>query len=153
MRALIQRVLSAYVEVDNKEVGRCGRGLLIYIGVHHTDEFSNAENVAKKIVGLRIFEDENRKMNLSLKDTTLSSIKNPIAEILVISNFTLWGQVEKGYRPSFMDSANFEKAKQLFDFFIECLTKHELRVSIGQFGANMKVHSIADGPVNLVLDL
>ena len=147
MRAIIQRVLSASVAIDGKVVGRCTHGLLLLVGVHRDDSATEAKKMAEKIAGLRIFNDLEGKMNLSLRDF------DPILQVLAISNFTVYGDTKKQRRPSFMESAPFEPGKLLFDQFIVSLRSEGIHVETGVFGADMQVSLVNDGPVTIVLDI
>lgn len=144
MRAVVQRVSSAEVRVDDKMVGRVGKGLLVYLGVGKEDTVSDIEYMAEKVSGLRIFEDENGKMNLSVKDIE--------GEILAISQFTLYGDVRKGKRPSFSDSAAPDKGEELYNQFIRRIQGIGIRIEKGIFGAHMMVDYVNDGPVTILLD-
>jgi D-tyrosyl-tRNA(Tyr) deacylase len=144
MRAVVQRVSSAEVRVDDKMVGRVGKGLLVYLGVGKEDTVSDIEYMAEKVSGLRIFEDENGKMNLSVKDIE--------GEILAISQFTLYGDVRKGKRPSFSDSAAPDKGEELYNQFISRIQGIGIRIDKGMFGAHMMVDYVNDGPVTILLD-
>ncbi|NPA51053.1 MAG: D-tyrosyl-tRNA(Tyr) deacylase [Epsilonproteobacteria bacterium] len=143
MIALLQRVSSSKVEVDGKEIASIGKGLNILLGVLKEDSISDINKLVKKIINLRIFADEESKMNLSILD-----IKG---EILVISQFTLAGSVKKGRRPSFDRAMEPAKAKELYLLFIEKL-KEYVEVKSGIFGAMMKVEIINDGPVTFIID-
>lgn len=147
MRAIIQRVLSASVEVEGKVIGQCGHGLLLLVGVHRDDTPAEAKKLAEKIAGLRIFNDSEGKMNLSLQDF------DPKLEVLAVSNFTVYGDARKQKRPSFMESAPFELGKELFDAFVVEINKLGIKVETGEFGADMNVSLVNDGPVTLVLDV
>jgi len=147
MRAIVQRVLSASVSIDGKIVGQCTQGLLLLVGIHRDDTSTEAKKLAEKIAGLRVFNDTEGKMNLSLKDF------DPFLQILAISNFTVYGDAKKQRRPSFMESAPFEPGKVLFDTFIRDLTSEGIAVETGEFGANMQVSLVNDGPVTIVLDV
>lgn len=144
MRAVVQRVSSAEVRVDDKMVGRVGKGLLVYLGVGKEDTVSDIEYMAEKVSGLRIFEDENGKMNLSVQDIE--------GEILAISQFTLYGDVRKGKRPSFSDSAAPDKGEELYNQFISRIQGIGIRIDKGMFGAHMMVDYVNDGPVTILLD-
>lgn len=144
MRAVLQRVMSAQVAVDGQVVGACGPGLLVLLAVTHDDTIAQAEWLARKIAGLRIFQDDDDKMNLSVVDTG--------GQALVVSQFTLYGDCRKGRRPSFVHSARPEHAEPLYERFCELLATEGPAVSRGVFGAMMAVSLINDGPVTLVLD-
>ncbi|MBQ7125405.1 MAG: D-tyrosyl-tRNA(Tyr) deacylase [Clostridia bacterium] len=145
MRAVIQRVLSASVEVDGEIVGSCGRGLLILLGVKKGDCEEDAELLAAKLSKLRIFEDENGKMNLSPTDIG--------GELLVISNFTLCADCRRGNRPDFFEAEAPAEAKRLYEFFTERIKALSgLKTENGIFGADMKVSLENDGPVTIVID-
>lgn len=144
MRAVVQRVNYSSVTVDNKKVGEIDKGLLVFLGVGKEDTEEDLNYLVNKILGLRIFEDENEKMNLSLLD-----IKG---ELLVVSQFTLYGDVRKGKRPSFISSASPDIAEKLYRNFIEKSKKYDIKVKEGVFGADMKVNIENDGPVTILLD-
>lgn len=144
MRALLQRVSRASVAVDDRAVGSIGRGFVILLGVTHDDGPSQADWLANKIAGLRLFEDEAGKMNLSLADVG--------GQVLVVSQFTLYGDARKGRRPSFTDAARPEQAEPLVDHFAESLRGHGLTVETGVFGAMMDVEIHNDGPVTMMLE-
>ena len=144
MRAVVQRVKSARVEVGGKITGEIGNGLLIFVGIGGEDTEKDCEYIANKIAHLRIFPDGMELMNLSLIDTKGSA--------LVVSQFTLWGDCRKGRRPSFSQAAEPEKAKELYEYFIGLLEEIGLRVATGKFQEMMDVHLINDGPVTLLLD-
>ncbi len=145
MRAVIQRVSSASVKVEGEIKGAVQNGMLVLLGVHETDTEKDAEKLAAKISSLRIFTDENDKMNLSLSDID--------GKVLVISNFTLYGDCSHGRRPSFISAARPEKAEPLYEYFCDRLLKSGVsEVQMGVFGADMKVELLNDGPVTLVID-
>lgn len=144
MRAVVQRVLEANVKVDGNIVGEINKGILVFLGVGEDDNNNDLEYMVEKILGLRIFEDENGKMNLSLMDVR--------GEILIISQFTLYGDVRKGKRPSFTSSAHPEIAENMYNQFIEKCREKGLKVEEGIFGADMKVGLINDGPVTILID-
>ena len=152
MRAIVQRVTSATVHVSDREVGRCDFGLLLLVGVHKSDTKVEAEKLASKLLTLRIFNDHEGKMNLSLLDFK-DSHGNPEASILAVSNFTVYGDASKQRRPSFTESAGFEHARGLFDYFVEMLKESGLSVQTGEFGADMRVTLINSGPVTLLVDV
>ncbi|MBR4165275.1 MAG: D-tyrosyl-tRNA(Tyr) deacylase [Lachnospiraceae bacterium] len=144
MKAVIQRVSHAAVTVDGRTEGSIGRGFLILFGVTHGDTEAQAEKLAKKICGLRIFPDENGKTNLSLKDVG--------GELLVISQFTLYADCHKGYRPSFIQAAEPGEANRLYEYFTGLCRQEIEKVDTGVFGAHMKVELENDGPFTLVLE-
>ena len=145
MRAVIQRVKEAKVIVDNKVVGKIGKGILVLLGVGKDDSQDDLIWTADKVVNLRIFEDERGKMNLSLLDIG--------GEILVVSQFTLYGDARKGRRPSFTEAAPPEKGREFYEKFVEYLKKkYNIKVETGEFGAMMYVHLVNWGPVTILLD-
>lgn len=144
MRAVLQRVSRAKVSVGGETTGEIGKGILILLGVSRDDSEKEAVYLLEKTVNLRIFEDENDKMNLSLAD-----IKG---DLLVVSQFTLYGDARKGRRPSFIEAAAPEKANHLYEFFVKEARKHIERVETGRFQAMMDVELINDGPVTIMLD-
>lgn len=139
MKALIQRVKEASVTIDGCLYSKIGKGLLVFVGVEKTDQELNADQLTTKIVNLRIFEDENDKMNLSVKDVE--------GDILVVSQFTLCGNCKKGTRPSFDSSAPLDMAEKLYEYFVESIKQSGLNVATGKFRAMMDVSLINDGPV------
>jgi D-aminoacyl-tRNA deacylase len=144
MRAVIQRVSSCRVVVSGAVVGQIGRGLLVLLGVRTGDTEAQARWLAGKIVGLRIFEDDQGKMNVSVADVGGS--------VLVVSQFTLYADCEKGRRPSFIDAARPEVAEPLYVGFVNAIRLHGVPVATGRFGAMMQVELVNDGPVTLILD-
>lgn len=145
MKAIIQRVINASVEVEGKEVGAIEKGFLVFLGVDETDTEKEAELLSSKVANLRVFEDGEGKMNLSPKDIG--------GEILAISNFTLCADTKKGNRPSFIKAMEPENANLLYEYFCECLVNQGIKkVEKGVFGGDMKVHLINDGPVTISLD-
>ena len=144
MKAVIQRVSNASVQVDDKIVGEISQGLLLLIGIDEEDEKSDADWLVQKIVNLRIFGDEEGKLNFSVSDIS--------GEILCISQFTLIADYKKGNRPSFIKAAKPEKAIPLFDYFKTEISKSNLKIESGIFGADMKVSLLNDGPVTIVMD-
>jgi D-tyrosyl-tRNA(Tyr) deacylase len=144
VKIVLQRVSEASVEVAGKTIGAIGRGLLLLVGADTGDAEKNAEFLADRCLGLRIFEDDAGKMNLSVKDVG--------GEILAVSQFTLSADLTKGRRPSFTSAMNPEEAAKLFSFFVKKLEKSGLVVKTGEFGAKMKVRLLNDGPVTFVLE-
>jgi D-tyrosyl-tRNA(Tyr) deacylase len=144
MRAVVQRVSQARVAIAGETVGQIGRGLLVLLGVTHTDTPANADWLAEKIVGLRIFADADDKMNLGVADVG--------GEMLIVSQFTLYGDCSKGRRPSFIDAAPPEIAIPLYERFINAVKAQGVRVATGRFGAMMQVELTNDGPVTLIVD-
>lgn len=144
MRAVVQRVTRAKVTVENEIVGEIKHGLVVLLGVARDDAEADAEYLASKIVSLRIFDDETGKMNLSVKDIE--------GGLLVISQFTLYGDVRRGLRPSWFDAAAPEVAKPLYEFFIAEVRKLLTEVACGSFQCMMQVELVNDGPVTILLD-
>lgn len=144
MRAVVQRVTSAQVTVAGEIVGRIERGFLVLVGITHRDGETEAAYLARKIVGLRVFEDEDGKMNLSLTDIG--------GAVLAVSQFTLYGDVRKGRRPSFIDAARPEHAEPLYQRFCQLLAAEGVAVEQGVFQAHMEITLVNDGPVTIWLD-
>ncbi len=144
MRVVVQRVTSSKVIVDNKVVGEINKGLNLLIGFSKEDTDEDLLYLKDKIVNLRIFEDDNDKMNLSLLDVK--------GDILAISQFTLYGDCRKGRRPNFMEAEGGDRAKALYERFVQLLRETNLKVETGEFGAHMKVDILNDGPVTIILD-
>lgn len=144
MRAVVQRVIESDVTVDGKVTGAIKKGLMVLLGVADDDTEKDAEYIAGKVAGLRIFEDEDEKMNLSVKDVG--------GQILAVSQFTLMGDVRKGKRPSFTKAARPEEANRLYEIFMDLLRKKGLSVEAGIFQADMLVKIYNDGPVTILLD-
>lgn len=144
MRAVVQRVTESDVTVDGRITGTIGRGLTVLLGVEEGDAEADVKYIADKVAGLRIFEDENEKMNLSVKDIQ--------GEILAVSQFTLLGDVRKGKRPGFSKAAPPEEANRLYQEFISLIRRHGLPVEEGVFQADMMVRIYNDGPVTILLD-
>jgi len=144
MRLIVQRVNGARVEVDNQVTGSIGKGLLVFIGVAKTDTEKEADYLVDKVVGLRIFADEEGKMNRSISDAAGS--------LLIVSQFTLYGDCRKGRRPSFDLAAPPEQAKALYDYFVAAARRTPVPVETGTFQASMQVHLINDGPVTILME-
>ncbi|MGA5589801.1 D-aminoacyl-tRNA deacylase [Enterococcus mundtii] len=144
MRAVIQRVSQAAVSINEREVGRIDHGLLILLGVHDTDTQTDVDYLIKKIAQMRIFEDEQGKMNLSIEDVK--------GALLSISQFTLFADTKKGNRPSFIAAARPETAIPLYEAFNEGLRQRGITVETGEFGADMAVSLVNDGPVTVIID-
>ena len=144
MIAVIQRVSEATVSVDEKVSGQCGQGLCVLLGVSQEDREQDAEVLANKIINLRIFRDENDKMNLSLKDIG--------GQLLIVSNFTLLASYRRGNRPDFMNAAHPSEAERLYEYFGKLCEKEIPHVNYGVFGAHMELKITNDGPVTIVMD-
>jgi D-tyrosyl-tRNA(Tyr) deacylase len=144
MKAVIQRVKSSEVWVEGKKVSHVNYGLLVLLGIASKDIETDAAYLASKLIGLRIFEDANGKMNLSLSDVG--------GELMIVSQFTLLGDCRKGRRPSFVGAAPPEKALSLYEFFLQRYKEQGIRVATGAFGEKMELHLINDGPVTIILD-
>ena len=144
MKIVIQRVANAQVEVDKKVVGKIGKGFLVLVGVKHEDTKENADYLVKKLCKLRVFTDENDKMNLSLKDVN--------GELLIVSQFTLYANCKDGNRPSFVEAAKPEQANELYEYFCSECEKNDIKVEKGIFGADMKVSLLNDGPVTIIIE-
>ena len=143
MRAVVQRVSHAQVKVDGKVVGKVEKGYLVLLGVKEGDTKKEADFLANKVVNLRVFEDENDKMNLSIKDVG--------GEMLIVSQFTLYGDASHGNRPSFIEAARPEEANSLYEYFCDKVGQ-EVHVEKGVFQAEMKVELLNDGPVTILLE-
>ena len=144
MKLLIQRVNHAEVKVDGETIGRIGKGLLVFVGVGQNDTREIADKYLKKLLGLRIFEDEAGKTNLSLSDVN--------GELLMVSQFTLYANCKKGNRPSFIEAGSPDKANELYEYMIAEARKSVPKVEQGSFGADMKVSLENDGPFTVILD-
>lgn len=144
MKIVVQRVKNAKVEVENKVVGKIEKGFLVLLGVTHTDTKENADYLVKKLCNLRVFSDENDKMNLGLKDIN--------GELLVVSQFTLYADCFKGNRPSFVEAAKPEQAEELYEYFCSECEKNDIKVEKGIFGADMQVSLVNDGPVTIIIE-
>ncbi|MEQ9309795.1 MAG: D-aminoacyl-tRNA deacylase [Balneolaceae bacterium] len=145
MKVVVQRVSSASVKVGNEITGAIKKGLLLLVGVHQNDTTEELHWMCEKILKLRVFEDDEGKMNLSVTDIE--------GEILVVSQFTLYGNTKKGTRPSYIEAARPEKAEPMYEDMINYFRKHsDLKIQTGKFGAMMDVNLINDGPVTLILE-
>lgn len=144
MKFVIQRVTEANVKVDGKVIGEISKGFMVLIGVGHEDTKEIADKMVKKLVGLRIFEDENGKTNLSLADVD--------GQLLLISQFTLYANCKKGYRPSFIEAGAPDAANEMYEYIISECKKTVPVVERGSFGADMKVSLVNDGPFTIILD-
>lgn len=144
MRAVIQRVSRAQVTVNGEPVGKIAHGLLVLLAVTHTDAASDADYLAEKIVGLRVFDDENGKMNLSVNEVN--------GAVLIVSQFTLFGDVRRGKRPSFDAAAPPQRACELYEYFVERIRAAGLPCETGRFQETMEVDLVNDGPVTILLD-
>ena len=144
MRFVIQRVSEASVAVDNQVIGQISKGFLVLIGVSQSDDKGIADKMVKKLIGLRIFEDENGKTNLDLKSVSGS--------LLLISQFTLYADCQKGNRPSFIKAGAPDMAKELYEYIVEQCKLQIPIVETGEFGADMKVSLLNDGPFTIILD-
>lgn len=144
MKIVVQRVKNAQVEVEGKTVGKIKQGFLVLLGVTHGDTKEQADYLVKKLCNLRVFKDENDKMNLGLKDIN--------GELLIVSQFTLYADCSNGNRPSFINAGKPEQAEELYEYFCEKCSKNNIHVEKGIFGADMKVELINDGPVTIIIE-
>ena len=144
MKLVVQRVKNAKVEVDEKIVGSIDKGFLVLLGVTHTDNEQIADYLVKKLCNLRVFKDDNDKMNLSIKDIN--------GKLLIVSQFTLYADCNKGNRPAFVNAAKPEIANKLYEYFCNKCKENEIEVQKGIFGANMQVSLLNDGPVTIILE-
>lgn len=144
MKLLVQRVKNASVVVDGEVTGKIGKGFLVLCGITHSDTEKEVDYLAKKVCNLRVFEDENGKMNLSVKDVG--------GELLVVSQFTLYADCTGGNRPSFVEAAAPENANKLYEYFMEKCREYGVNVEHGVFGAHMEVSLLNDGPVTIMLE-
>ncbi len=144
MKLVIQRVSNASVTVENSVVAKIGRGFLVLLGIGLEDTEKEADYLVQKLIKLRVFEDENGKMNLSLKDVR--------GELLIVSQFTLYADCTGGNRPSFSNAARPEKANELYEYFLSKCQEENIRVEHGIFRADMKVELLNDGPVTIILE-
>jgi D-tyrosyl-tRNA(Tyr) deacylase len=146
MRAVVQRVSRASVTVDGELVGSCGQGLLVLVAAHRDDTEQNAAKMADRVAKLRIFNDHEGKMNLALADL------DPPGSVLAVSNFTIYGETAKNRRPSFIESAPYDRGQELYEAFITSLRSLGIHTETGAFGAHMDVEMVNDGPVTVILD-
>ena len=144
MKLVVQRVKKAKVTVAGKVVGKINEGFLVLLGVNHTDSEKTADYLVKKLCNLRIFKDENDKMNLNIKQVKGS--------LLIVSQFTLYANCKEGNRPSFIDAAKPDKANKLYEYFCNKCKENEIEVETGEVGANMQVELTNDGPVTIILE-
>ncbi len=144
MKLVIQRVTNASVTVENNIVGKIGKGFLVLLGVGPEDTEKEADYLVQKLIKLRVFEDQNGKMNLSLKDIE--------GELLIVSQFTLYADCTGGNRPSFTNAAKPEKANELYKYFMQKCKEESIKLEHGIFGADMKVELLNDGPVTIILE-
>ena len=144
MKLVVQRVNKANVKVEKKIVGKIDKGFLVLIGITHNDTKKEAEYLAKKLVNLRVFEDEKNKMNRSIKEIN--------GKLLIVSQFTLYANCKDGNRPSFTDAAKPEIANNLYEYFCEKCKEYDVEVQKGIFGADMEVSLINDGPVTIIIE-
>ncbi len=144
MKIVVQRVKNAQVEVEGKTVGKINQGFLVLLGVTHGDTKEQADYLVKKLCNLRVFKDENDKMNLGLKDIN--------GELLIVSQFTLYADCSNGNRPSFINAGKPEQAEKLYEYFCEKCSENNIHVEKGIFGADMKVSLLNDGPVTIIIE-
>ena len=144
MKIVVQRVKNAQVEVEGKTVGKIKQGFLVLLGVTHGDTKEQADYLVKKLCNLRVFKDENDKMNLGLKDIN--------GELLIVSQFTLYADCSSGNRPSFINAGKPEQAEELYEYFCEKCSENNIHVEKGIFGADMKVSLLNDGPVTIIIE-
>ena len=144
MKIIIQRVNFAEIFVNNKFKGKIQKGIIAYTGVANGDSVKDIDFCIDKLINLRIFDDENGKLNLSVKDIR--------GELLIVSNFTIYGNTKKGRRPSYTDSAGANEAQEIYNLFVKKLEQTGIRFETGEFGQYMRIVSENDGPVNLIID-
>lgn len=144
MKLVVQRVKEASVKVNKEVIGKIEKGYLVLLGVTHNDTREVADYLVKKLCNLRIFEDENEKMNLNIKQVS--------GELLIVSQFTLYGNCKEGNRPSFIEAAKPEYANELYEYFCEKCKENDLVVQKGKFGEHMEVKLVNDGPVTIILE-
>lgn len=144
MKLVIQRVANATVKVDGETIGEIEKGFLVLVGIKQGDTTELADSLIKKLCNLRVFEDENNKMNLSIKDIN--------GKLLIVSQFTLYADCKKGNRPSFIEAARPEEAEPLYEYFKQGCRNEGIEVQSGKFGADMKVSLLNDGPVTIIIE-
>lgn len=144
MRAICSVVKHACLRVDGRVISEIGKGLLVFCGFSEQDDKENIEKALKKVAGLRVMDDPEGKLNCSLADVE--------GEMLFVSNFTLYGDVKKGFRPSFTASMKYEPAEELYAYALERLKEYGVRVKGGVFGGDMKIEALHDGPINIIID-
>ena len=144
MKIVVQRVNNAKVEVNNEIIGKINKGFLVLVGVTHEDTTEIADYLVQKLLNLRIFSDEDDKMNLSIKDIN--------GELLIVSQFTLYANCQRGNGPSFIDAAKPEMAENLYNYFVQKCKNENIKVETGKFGADMQVSLTNDGPVTIILE-
>lgn len=144
MKIVVQRVNNAKVEVNNEIIGKINKGFLVLVGITHEDTTEIADYLVQKLLNLRIFSDEDDKMNLSIKDIN--------GELLIVSQFTLYANCQRGNRPSFIDAAKPEMAENLYNYFVQKCKNENIKVETGKFGADMQVSLTNDGPVTIILE-
>ncbi len=144
MRAVCQRVKGATLYVDNKVISKISNGFLVYIGFSEDDTTDSIRKALKKVCGLRVFDDSEGKLNLSLSDIG--------GQMLLVSNFTLYADCSRGFRPSFIKSAKFDYANELYEFSFDFISDFGIDVKPCVFGGDMKIDSVADGPINIIID-
>ena len=145
MRAVIQRIDKAKLTVEGKIVSEIGKGLLVYLGINQSDTIKSANSLAKKIADIRIFRDENAKLNLS--------VKNIKGQILVVSNFTIYADCSRGNRPNFMYAMKSEEANVLYEYFVTELRRQGVDVKTGLFGEHMTIEQTNNGPINIIVEI
>lgn len=144
MKIVVQRVNNAKVEVNNEIIGKINKGFLVLVGITHEDTTEIADYLVQKLLNLRIFSDEDDKMNLSIKDIN--------GELLIVSQFTLYANCQRGNRPSFIDAGKPEMAENLYNYFVQKCKNENIKVETGKFGADMQVSLTNDGPVTIILE-
>lgn len=144
MKLVVQRVTKADVKVNNKVVGEIGNGFVVLVGIGTHDTHDEVDYLVQKLIKLRVFTDENEKMNLSIKDVE--------GELLIISQFTLYADCNKGNRPSFVNAAKPDMANELYEYFITKCKEQEIKVETGIFGADMQINLVNDGPVTIIME-